>query len=124
MEPDSYLDSFTLPIRLGGLGLVNPCRVSHSNFKALEQSTSPLVSHVIAQCATQNVNHDQMHQLKRELKPSGRRTESSSPLLLIVFMLNYLYPCNINDVLTWLGNLDCSLGRLFCHQRGTCLSSP
>ena len=42
-------DLYALPVRLDGLGLVNPCKVSHSNFKASKQLTSPLVTLIIAQ---------------------------------------------------------------------------
>ena len=69
-------DLYALPVRLGGLGLVNPCKVSHSNFKASEQLTSPLVALIIAQCATQTVNHDQVCQLKLTIRKKNQEQQS------------------------------------------------
>ena len=69
-------DLYAFPVQLGGLGLVNPCTVSRSNFKALEQLTSPLAALIIAQCATQTVDHDQMHQLKLTIRKKNREQQS------------------------------------------------
>ena len=55
-------DLLAFPVRLGGLGLVNPCKVSHSNFKDLdaEDLTSLLAAHIIGFIA-HSVNHDHDH---------------------------------------------------------------
>ena len=56
-----------LPVRLGGLGFINPCSAAHSCFCDSEQLTAPLVALIVAQCATQTVDHDHIYQLNNLL---------------------------------------------------------
>ena len=64
-------DLFALPVRFGGLGLVNPCKVSQSNFHDSEQLTSPFVALIIAQRINQTADRDQVHQLKLVIRKTN-----------------------------------------------------
>jgi len=57
-------DLYALPVRLGGLGLVNPCKAASSSFSVSERLTSPLVALITSQCATQTVDGEQVRELK------------------------------------------------------------
>ena len=57
-------DLYALPVRLGGLGLINPCSAAHSCFCDSERLIAPLVVLIVAQYATQTVDRDHIHQLK------------------------------------------------------------
>ena len=54
-------DLYALPVRLGGLGLINPCSAAHSCFCDSEWLAAPLVALIMAQCATQTVDCDHIH---------------------------------------------------------------
>ena len=58
------------------LGSGDPCGVSFSNFSASEKLTSLLVALIIAHCATQTVNHDQVCQLKQTIRKNNREQQS------------------------------------------------
>ena len=62
---------YELPFRLGHLGLINPCSVAHSCFCDSEQLTAPLFALIVAQCATQTVDHDRVHQLKQSIRKNN-----------------------------------------------------
>ena len=51
--------------------MVNPCKVSQSNFHDSEQLTSPLVALIIAQCINQTADRHQMHQLKLAIRKTN-----------------------------------------------------
>ena len=50
---------------MGGIGLINPYSSAHSCFCDSEKLTALLVVLIVAQCATQTVDHDHIHQLKQ-----------------------------------------------------------
>ena len=58
---------YTIPVRLGGLGLINPCSAAHSCFCDSVWLTALLVALIAAQCATQTVDRDHIHQLKQSI---------------------------------------------------------
>ena len=93
-------DLFALPVRFGGLGLVNPCKVSQSNFHDSEQLTSPLVALIIAQCINQTADLDQVHQLKLAIRKTNRDHQAQLADTLMVS-----FPPLSNAVLTLLKNL-------------------
>ena len=68
-------DLYALPVCLGGLGLINPCSAAHSCFCDSEQLTAPLVALIVAQCATQIVDHDHIHQLKQSIRRNNRERQ-------------------------------------------------
>ena len=51
-------DLYALPVRLGGLGLINPCSAVSSSFRDSEKLTAPLVALLTAQCMTHTVDRD------------------------------------------------------------------
>ena len=58
-------DLYVLPVRPG---LINPCSAVHSCFCDAERLTAPLVALIVAQCATQTVDRDHIHQLKQSIR--------------------------------------------------------
>ena len=54
-------DLYALPVQLGGLGLVNPCKAAVSSFNASVQLTSPLIALIISQCADQTADPMRKH---------------------------------------------------------------
>ena len=69
-------DLYVLPVRLGGLGLINPCSAAQSCFCDLEPLTAPLVALIVAQCATQSVDRDHIHQLKQSIRKNYREYQT------------------------------------------------
>ena len=65
-------DLYALPVRLGGLGLVNPCFAASSSFHDSEKLTASLVALIAAQCMTQTVDWDQVHHLKQSIRKNNR----------------------------------------------------
>ena len=65
-------DLYALPIRLGGLGLMNPCSAASSAFHDLEKLTAPLVALIAAQCMTQIVDQDHVCHLKQSIRKNNR----------------------------------------------------
>ena len=104
-------DLYALPVRLGGLGLMNPCSAASSAFHDSEKLTAPLVALIAAQCMTQTVDRDIMF------------ATSNNPLeKTIVITRHYLQihcivssPLLLNVVLTLPGNLGHPLGLLSCQ---------
>ena len=62
---------YAFPVYLGGLGLINPCSVTHSCFYDSERLTAPLVALIVAQCATQTVDCDHIHQLNQSIRKNN-----------------------------------------------------
>ena len=69
-------DMYALPVRLGGLGLINPYSAAHSCFCDSEQLTTPLIALIVAQCATQTVDCDHIHQLKQSIRKNNREHQT------------------------------------------------
>ena len=61
-------DLYALPVRLGGLGLMNPCSAASSAFHDSEKLTAPLVALIAAQCMTQTVDRDHVCHLKQSIR--------------------------------------------------------
>ena len=59
-------DLIALPIRLGGLGIINPVSSAESSFKASSNLTAPLVAAI----ATQDLNHHLSRSATKEIKIS------------------------------------------------------
>ena len=60
-------DLYALSVRLGSLGLVNPCSTASSSFHDFEKLTAPLVALIAVQCMTQTADWDQVHHLKHSI---------------------------------------------------------
>ena len=73
--PSMERDLYALPVRLGGLGLVNSCKAVDSSFNASVQLTSPLVVLIISQCADQIVHQAQVRQLKQAIRQGNREQQ-------------------------------------------------
>ena len=69
-------DLYALPVRLGGLGLVNLCKAMIFSFNASMQLTSSLVALIISQCADQNVYQAQVCQLKQAKRQGNQEQQS------------------------------------------------
>ena len=67
---------YALPVRLGGLGLINPCSAAHSCFCDSEWLAAPLVALIVAQCATQTVDRDHIHQLKQSIRKNNHEHQT------------------------------------------------
>ena len=65
-------DLYALPVRLGGLGLMNPCSAASSAFHDSEKLTAPLVALITAQCMTQTVDRDHVCHLKQSIRKNNR----------------------------------------------------
>ena len=65
-------DLYALPVRLGGLGLMNPCSAASSAFHDSEKLTAPLVALIAAQCVTQTVDQDHVCHLKQSIRKNNR----------------------------------------------------
>ena len=71
-----------LPVRLGGLGLVNPSTTSDLNFQASEKRTAPLVAIISSQYQTQGVDDAEISTVKKDLKASNRqRSEEEANII-------------------------------------------
>ena len=71
-----------LPVRLGGLGLVNPSTTSDLNFQASEKLTAPLVAIISSQDQTQGVDDAEISTMKKDLKASNRqRSEEEANII-------------------------------------------
>ena len=69
-------DLLALPVRLGGLGIVNPQTISDSEFAASEKITSPLVTLILQQTLSFNSDViDAQHLAKSEVISSKRQVE-------------------------------------------------
>ena len=51
--------------------MINPCSAALSCFFDSEWLTAPLVALIVVQCATQTVDHDQIHQLKQSMRKNN-----------------------------------------------------
>ena len=60
-----------LPVHLGSLGLIDPCSAAHSCFIDSERLTAALVALIVAQYATQTVDHDHIYQLKQYIRKNN-----------------------------------------------------
>ncbi len=60
-----------LPVRLGGLGLVNPTTTSDHKFQASEKVTAPLVAIISSQDQTQEVDGAEINTVKKDLRASN-----------------------------------------------------
>ena len=65
-------DLYALPVRLGGLGLMNPCSAASSAFHDSEKLTAPLVALIAAQCMTQTIDRDHVCHLKQSIRKNNR----------------------------------------------------
>ena len=71
-----------LPVRLGGLGLVNPITTSDLNFQASEKVTAPLVAIISSQDQTQEVDDAEINTVKKDLRASNRqRSEEEANII-------------------------------------------
>ena len=65
----------SLPSRLGGLGIINPCASSVAQFDSSQKVTGPLVSHLIEQITEFTVTElDKQFVLKQEIYLKNRRS--------------------------------------------------
>ena len=103
-------DLYALPVRLGGLALINPCSAAHSCFCDSERLTAPLVALIMAQYATQTVDHDHIHQLKQSIKKNNRKHQT-----MVADTLQSDLPPLLNAVLTLPRNLGHLPGLPFCQ---------
>ena len=65
----------SLPVRLGGLGLINPVANSTDAFSASEHITTPLVALIISQEKNQTQDGSQVHSLKSDVKKRKRELQ-------------------------------------------------
>ena len=101
---------YALPVRLGGLGLINPCSAAHSCFCDSERLTASLVALIVAQCATQTVDRDHIHQLKQSIRKNNREHQTMVADTLQSDLSSSLKLCV--DLAKDLGHLP---GLLFCQ---------
>ena len=101
---------YVLPVRLGGLGLINPSSAAHSGFCYSERLTAPLIALIVAQCATQTVDHDHIHQLKQSIRKNNREHQT-----MVADTLQSDLPHLLNAVSTLPRNLGHLPGLLFCQ---------
>ena len=66
-------DLLALPVRHGGMGLINPTDTSNLNFQASEKMTSPLVEIILSQDQTKDVDATKIATLKKEIRVSNRQ---------------------------------------------------
>ena len=72
----------SLPVRLGGLGLVNPTTTSDLNFQASEKVTAPLVAIISSQDQTQEVDDAEINTVKKDLRASNhQRSEEEANII-------------------------------------------
>ena len=62
----------TLPARLGGLGIPNPCSTSKSSFESSLLLTKPLVDSIIAQDPSGRIDYTNLQSAKSIIKQSNR----------------------------------------------------
>ena len=74
-------DLYALPVRLGGLGLVNPCSAASSSFHDSEKLTAPLVALIAAQCMIQTVDRYQVCHLKQSIRKTNQPLYSHADTL-------------------------------------------
>ena len=91
-------------------GLINPCSVAHSCFCDSEQLTAPLVALIVAQCATQTVDRDRVHQLKQCIRKNNRGHQT-----VVADTLQSDLPPLLNAMLTLPRNLGHLSGLLLCQ---------
>ena len=73
---------FALPVRLGGLGLVNPSMTSDLNFQASEKLTAPLVAIISSQDQTREIDHADIITMKIDLKTSNRQCNEEEAICI------------------------------------------
>ena len=105
-------DLYAPPVRLGGLGLMNPCSAASSAFHDSEKLTAPLVALIAAQCMTQTVDQDHVCHLKQSIR-KNYRDHQTLPADTLHSQLSLL----LNVVLTLPGNLGHPLGLLSCQYK-------
>ena len=65
-------DLYALPVRLGDLGLMNPCSAASFTFHDSEKLTAPLVALIAAQRMTQTIDWDHVRHLKQSIRKNNR----------------------------------------------------
>ena len=68
-------DLLALPVRLGGMGLVNPLSESTHAFEASKRITAPLVALIVAQTPHQAVQRDELQKEKNCIKKRRRELQ-------------------------------------------------
>ena len=63
----------SLPVRLGGLGLINPSATSDDMLQASVKLTAPLVAIIATQDQTRDVNPDDILSARKEIRVSNRQ---------------------------------------------------
>ncbi len=68
----STRDLLSLPVRHGGMGLINPTDTSTHNFQTSEKMTSPLTEIILSQDQTKDVDATKIATLKKEIRKANR----------------------------------------------------
>ena len=71
-----FRDLLALPVRLGGIGIINPVSISQSVFEASVKLTSPLVAAIATQDLYQSVDFFQVLDVKTSLRKSNRERQA------------------------------------------------
>ena len=66
-------DLLSLPVRFGGLGLINPSATSDDMFQASVKLTAPLVAIIVTQDQTRDVNPDDILSARKETRASNHQ---------------------------------------------------
>ncbi len=69
-------DLLALPVRLGGMGLINPMSESTHAFEASERITAPLVALIVAQDAHHTVQRNDLQKVKNCVKKTRRELQA------------------------------------------------
>ena len=93
---DADRDLMALPVRFGGLGIINPCRQSTTNNNASEKITAPLVALILQQSHTYS-SETKAEQLRarKDTRTLRRQQEATA-----AFELKDKLPSNLQKALT------------------------
>ena len=79
-------DLLSLPVRFGGLGLINPSATSDYMFQDSVKLTAPLVAIIVTQDQTRDVNPDDIISARKEIRASNHQ-QSEDPANIIYSQL-------------------------------------
>ena len=67
-----------LPVRLGGMGLINPARNSPNTFSASERLTAPLAALIVAQDPEQRTDIHMTQNIKKNIRKENRQKQEEA----------------------------------------------
>ena len=73
----NFREVLSLPVRLGGLGIIDPSKSASTNFSISEQVTAPLVSLITEQELCYSVNHLKLKEIKAEARSDKIQKQTS-----------------------------------------------